>query len=45
MMDTEVRPCVVCGEPVEVMEDFVGDVLCITDFWADDPTEDWERDE
>jgi hypothetical protein len=39
------KPCVVCGRKVVVASDFEGDVLCINDFFTDDPTEDWEADE
>lgn len=38
-------PCVVCGEPVKIRPGFEGDALCIADFFSDDPTEDWERDD
>ncbi len=40
--ETELRMCVVCAEPVEVAANFTGDVLCINDFFSDDPTEEWE---
>lgn len=44
-METVTKPCVVCGIEVELAADFEGDALCIADYFADDPTEEWERDE
>ena len=38
-MNPTTKPCVVCGEDVTVDEDFTGDVLCIVDFFTEDPTE------
>ena len=44
-MEPELRPCVVCGRKTMVDSAFTGDVLCINDFFTEDPTEEWEADE
>lgn len=45
MDDIVLRPCVVCGVPVECDAHSTEDALCIEDYFADDPTAEWERED
>lgn len=43
-METKEMPCVVCADPVQVSVDIGSDVdvLCMTHFFTEDVTEEWE---
>lgn len=46
-MDTTEKPCMICGDPVEVSAGTPEDeaVLCILHYFDDDVSEEWERDD
>lgn len=44
-MNPELRPCLVCGRKVMVDPESDAPVICINDYFSEDPTEEWEADE